>query len=366
MPSGRTTVTHDHALEAVARLAGGVAHDFNNILLALRAYGELALRRMDAGADPRSEVLEMLASAERASALTRRLLAFGGRHLLRPEVVDLNEFAGAMDESLASLLGPSVTLTLAPSAEPARAIIDRRLFEQVLLSLTENAKAAMPDGGRLTIAIATRGSTVELAVTDTGHGMDDETAMRALEPFFTTRGEGATGLGLATARGIVTQSGGTLGVESQPGVGTTIRIELPIAAPQSESERRASGDTIVGGLVLLVEDDEVVRRSIGRILEEEGFEVASMPDGEAALLFASARRPDVVLTDVSMAGLGGRETAEGIHARHPGVPVVFMSGYTDDAPVGFTFDDAWTAFLQKPFSSTELIEALQAALSSGS
>ena len=358
-------MTHDHALEAVARLAAGVAHDFNNILLALRAYGELAIRRIDAGDDPRSEVLEMLASAERASALTRRLLAFGGRHLLRPEVVDLNEFAEAMEESLASLVGPSVTVTLTPSAEPARAIVDRGLLAHVLLSLAENAKAAMPDGGRLTIAIATRGSTVELAVTDTGHGMDAETATRALEPFFTTRGEGATGLGLATARGIVKQSGGTLEVDSQRGVGTTIRIELPVAQP-SELEQRASGETIVGGLVLLVEDDEVVRRSIGSILEEEGFEVAAVPDGEAALLFASARRPDVVLTDVSMAGLGGRETAEGIHARHPGVPVVFMSGYTDDAPIGFTFDDAWTTFLQKPFSSTELIEALQAALSSRS
>ena len=363
MQPDRTTVTHDHALEAVARLAGGVAHDFNNILLALRAYGELAIRRIDAGADPRSEVLEMLASAERASALTRRLLAFGGRHLLRPEAVDLNELATAIEESLESLLGPSVTLTVTPSGEPARAVVDRGLLEQVLLSLTENAKAAMPDGGTLTIAIAARGSIVELAVADTGHGMDDETAMRAVEPFFTTRGEEASGLGLATARGIVKQNGGTLAVESQPGVGTTIRIELPVADLPSESEQRSHGE-VAGGLVLLVEDDEVVRRSIGRILEEEGFEVLAVPDGEAAVTLASMRRPDVVLTDVSMAGLGGRETAERIHAHEPGVPVVFMSGYTEDAPVGFTFDDAWTAFLQKPFSSTELIEALQAALAS--
>ena len=364
MQPDRTTVTHDHALEAVARLAGGVAHDFNNILLALRAYGELAIRRIDAGADPRSEVLEMLASAERASALTRRLLAFGGRHLLRPEAVDLNELATAIEESLGSLLGPSVTLTVTPSGEPARAVVDRGLLEQVLLSLTENAKAAMPDGGTLTIAIAARGSTVELAVADTGHGMDDETAMRAVEPFFTTRGEGASGLGLATARGIVKQSGGTLVLESQPGLGTTVRIELPAAELQSDSEQRSSGDAVAGGVVLLVEDDDVVRRSIGRILEEEGFDVLAVPDGEAAVALASTRRPDVVLTDVSMAGLGGRETAEGIHEHQPGVPVVFMSGYTEDAPVGFAFDDAWTAFLQKPFSSTELVEALQAALAS--
>ena len=354
---------HERTLEAVARLAGGIAHDLNNALLPLRAYGEIALRRIARGEDAREEVEEMLAASERATALTRQLLAFSGRQVLRPEVVDLNALVRSLE--VTDLVRDEIAIVRSLSAVPVHVNADPTLLDHVIVNLVLNARAAMPDGGTITIAVSKDGSRLgaELRVSDTGHGMDAETATRVFEPFFACD-ESARGLGLAAAHGIVTQSGGTISIETAPGAGTSMVIRLPLAGVDHRDEPAATRDDgyTRGATVLLVEDDDAVRASVERMLNSSGYGVVTAADGEEAVRLALTTAMDIVLTDVAMSGLNGREAAEQILSSKPDVPVVFMSGYTDDAVLRRGVGDRELRFLQKPFGIDELTRALDDAL----
>jgi two-component system, cell cycle sensor histidine kinase and response regulator CckA len=361
---------HERTLEAVARLAGGIAHDLNNALLPLRAYGEIALRKIGRGEDAAEEIQEMLEAAERASTLTRQLAAFSGTHVLRPDMVDLNELVADVESELASAVGDDVTIVTSLHREPVRVLADRGLLELVLVNLTLNAGAAMePGGGTVTIAVAADRSPLgaELTVCDTGRGMDAETAAHVFEPFFTAGGESrGRGLGLASAHGIVKQSGGTIAVESSPGAGTAFIIRLPQLVEDVEDVEPIAPRkdcTATGAVVLLVEDDDAVRRSIERMLAADGYDVVTAANGEEAIRVAKNTRMDLILTDVAMRGLNGRETAERIRQTDPDVPVLFMSGYTDDAVLRRGIGDRVTPFLQKPFGAEDLARAVGDALS---
>lgn len=362
MPGPRTMLLQmdtgqERTLDAVARLAGGIAHDLNNALLPLRAYGEIALKRMQRGEPASDEVEEMLAAADRASALTRQLLAFSGRQMLRPEVVDLNQLVTALGPPL-----DDVAIRIMPT--PVRVLADPTLLEHVLVNLVENARAATNAGGTVTVVVSANveARVAELTVCDTGPGMDADTASHLFEPFF-ARGGSDVGLGLAAAHGIVTQSGGTIEVETAPGEGALFTVRLPLLEAESDPlpDERPSADAD-GTCVLLVEDDDAVRRSVERMLAAEGYCVVTAAGGEEAIAIADDLRPDLVVTDVAMPGLNGRETAERILEIHPGVPVVFMSGYTDDAALRRGVGDGATPFLQKPFGVGDLVRALDEAL----
>jgi len=354
---------HERTLDAVARLAGGIAHDLNNALLPLRAYGEIALRKTARGEDAREEVEEMLAASGRAATLTRQLLAFSGRQVLRPEDLDLNEVVRTFEPELTSLVDSEIAIVTALHPTPVHVLADRSLLDHVLVNLVLNARAAMPEGGTLTIAVSADASPLgaEIRVSDTGRGMDAETVAHVFEPFFTGGGEGA-GLGLASAHGIVKQSGGTIVAESTPGAGTAIVIRLPLDAHDAPAAGPARAPEPAAAVVLLVEDDAAVRTSIERMLTATGYDVVSATDGEEAVRIAGATPMDVVLTDVAMRGLNGREAAELIRKAKPGVPIVFMSGYTDDAVLRRGIGDRELRFLQKPFGVDELSRALDDAL----
>ena len=357
---------HERTLEAVARLAGGIAHDLNNALLPLRAYGELALKKIGRGADAREEVEEMLAAAGKAAAVTRQLLAFSGRQVLRPELLDLNALVRGIEPELRELVGEGIEVVTTLHAAPVRVLADRALLDQVVLNLVLNARAAMQEteGGTLAIEVSGDDSALgaELRVTDTGHGMDAETAAHVFEPFFSSS-ERSRGLGLAAAHGIVTQSGGTISVESAVDIGTAVVIRLPHAdAERRDEAQEDEPEATTGATVLLVEDDVVVRQSVERMLASSGYAVVAASGGEEAVRLARATTFDVVLTDVAMRGMNGRETAEEIRKSKPHVPVVFMSGYTDDAVLRQGVGDRELRFLQKPFGLSELTGALDDAI----
>ncbi len=357
---------YDRTLEAVARLAGGIAHDLNNALLPLRAYGEIAIKKMARGEDAQEEVAEMLAASSRASALTRQLLAFSGRQVVRPEVVDLTELVAGLEPEIAEVVGPGIAVVQKLPAEPVCVLADRSLLSHVLVNLAANAREAMSDAGTLTIAVAADRSPLgaELTVCDTGRGMDAETAAHVFEPFFTEGG--GRGLGLASAHGIVKQSGGTISVESAVGSGSAFVIRLPLAADADRRDDRTGGRPAAsapGTVVLLVEDDAAVRTSIERMLSADGYSVVAAADGEEAVGLARSVHMDLVLTDVAMRGLNGRQTAERIRSTHPDVPILFMSGYTDDAVLRRGVGDHELPFLQKPFGADDLARAIRDVLS---
>ena len=355
-------------MEVVGQLAGGIAHDFNNLLLALRGYGELALRAMKRGEDARPEVEEMLTSAERAAALTRQLLAFSRRQILQPKVVDLNVVISEIAALLERLIGEDVAVDVVTAVEPVSVYADHNQLEQVITNLAVNARHAMPDGGRLTIEISVAeidadhpsplepGSYAVLSVSDTGFGMNAETAAQIFEPFFTTKEGLGTGLGLATAHGIVKQSGGHIWVYSEPGLGTTFKIYLPLIADVTSPKaiRKPAPDG-QGELVLLVEDDAEVRMFVREMLLDTGYQVLVAGSGEDAIELAQSHQDiEIVLTDVVMQGLNGRETVERLRETHPDVAVLYMSGYTDDAVLRSGALERGTAFLQKPFGTADL------------
>ena len=363
-------------MEAVGQLAGGIAHDFNNLLLALRGYGEVALRALARGEDAQEEVEEMLASAERAAALTRQLLAFSRRQILQPQVVDLNSVISELEKLLARLIGEDVEVTTVPAPEPTCVYADHGQLEQVIANLALNARDAMPDGGTLTIEVAAvdvgagghlplePGRYAVLSVSDTGCGMDPETAAQIFEPFFTTKDGLGTGLGLSTVHGIVQQSGGHVYVYSEPGVGTTFKIYLslvedsPRPKPIPQPAPEGAGETI-----LLVEDDAAVRTFVRQMLLEQGYNVLTAEGGEEAIELAGAQEGiDLVLTDVVMRGLNGRETVERLRETEPDIAVLYMSGYTDDAVLRRGVIERGTAFLQKPFGSDDLARKVRQVL----
>lgn len=368
-------------MEAFGQLAGGIAHDFNNLLLIINGYGQLLLGQMPAEKD--AEMLrEICLAGERAAALTRQLLAFSRQQVLEPKVVDLNTIVGDVDRMLRRLIGEDVELAslLRPGLQPVR--VDPSQMEQVLLNLALNARDAMPQGGRLTIETSEvdldrrytathpevgTGRYVKLTVSDSGSGMTEEVKSRLFEPFFTTKGrDKGTGLGLAVVHGIVKQSGGSISVYSEPGVGTTFAIYLPVAkaatspVPAPEEVHMPTGDETI----LLVEDEEAVRHLATLVLEKAGYRLLTASSGDEALRIAHENdtQIDLVVTDVVMPGSSGRQTVERLRQTRSGFKVLFMSGYTDDAVVRHGVLQANVAYLQKPFTPTALARKVREVL----
>jgi PAS domain S-box-containing protein len=362
-------------MEAVGRLAGGVAHDFNNLLTVILGYGSLLLEQT-AASDPRYEPIRLIrTTAERAAALTRQLLAFSRKQLLMPVVLDLNTVVTDVAPMLRRLIGEDIRLLtdLAPGLGPIKA--DRNQLEQILVNLAVNARDAMPTGGRLTIATRNEDGDepggprhVVLTVRDTGHGMDEHTRAHLFEPFFTTKEVGkGTGLGLATVYGIVQQSGGTIAVDSAPGAGAAFRIilprveEVPVASPAASpgSESVQGRETI-----LLVEDEEMLRNLARIVLRKNGYTVLEAAHGAEALTLCQTHTGpiDLLMTDVIMPILGGRELADRVALLRPDIKVLFISGYTDDAVVrnGVTADSV--QFLHKPFTPSTLLSKTREVL----
>ncbi|MDQ4030707.1 MAG: ATP-binding protein, partial [Actinomycetota bacterium] len=333
-------------MDAVGQLAGGIAHDFNNLLLAINGYSELALARLGGGGDRAREAIEEVrAAGDRAASLTRQLLAFSRRQVLQPREVGLNQVIDDMSRMLERLLGEHLELELVLDPRAGRVVADPSQVEQVLMNLTLNARDAMPDGGRLRIETGLvesadidgdlpPGAWTTLVVSDTGAGIAEETMRHIFEPFFTTKqpGEG-TGLGLSMVYGIVEQSGGRIAVESAPGRGTSFRIALPAATGEAApelAEADAEAAPPGNGTVLLVEDDGVVRGFVRQALELSGYAVTEAAGPGEALEHASAREFDLVLTDVVMPEMNGRQLAERVTQLRPHARILFTSGYPRD------------------------------------
>jgi two-component system cell cycle sensor histidine kinase/response regulator CckA len=351
---------HAAKLEALGQLAGGVAHDFNNLLLAIRGYGEFALAhlRTDSG-DPASDVEAMLGAANRAAELTKQLLAFGRRQVLNPEIVDLNDVVRESVSLLERVIGENFELVSTTPDAPIAVRADRGQLVRVVTNLTLNARDAMPGGGVIRIRSALAEGRAVLTVTDEGMGIDAETALRIFEPFFSTKGDLGTGLGLATTYGIVAQSGGEITFDTTPGHGTTFKVSLPLDSAKDlyvptvdlELEGCNGKETI-----LLVEDDPLGRAIVSEMLTAHGYEVIATDSGTKAVELFEARDSafDLVLSDIVMRGLNGHETANRIRDVDPTAKVLYMSGYAADSTIRTEPLPANTAFIQKPFGGDEL------------
>jgi PAS domain S-box-containing protein len=371
-------------MEAVGRLAGGVAHDFNNQLTVITSCTELLL--MDTKEpDPRRDNLEEIRkAAQGAAALTRQLLAFSRQQVVEPKLVTIEEVVASAEKMLRRLIGEDVELVAVLSEAPATVKIDPSQLEQVIMNLAVNARDAMPDGGKLTLETsavelgeayarthwpAMPGRFALLAVSDTGIGMTDQTRARIFEPFFTTKEIGkGTGLGLATVYGIVKQSGGFIWVYSEPGQGATFRIYLPrVDEPPTASQPVASTASLLGTeTILLTEDAPALRGMARQILERYGYTVLGASDGKEALSLAHSLADPIhlLLTDVVMPGMSGRELAERFIKKRPQVKVLYMSGYTDDAVVRHGVLRPGIAYLQKPFTPESLAHKVREVLDS--
>ncbi|HYX68281.1 MAG TPA: PAS domain S-box protein [Terriglobales bacterium] len=370
-------------MEAVGRLAGGVAHDFNNLLTVIKGHAELLLDRLDRRDPMRAEVEEVQKAADRAASLTRQLLAFSRQQVLAPQILDLNVVVANVDRLLRRLLGEDVELHAVLATGLARVKADPGQIEQVILNLAVNARDAMPRGGKLTVETADAvldeayarervevkpGPYVMLAVSDTGTGMSPETCSHIFEPFFTTKDPTkGTGLGLSTVYGIVKQSDGHISVYSEPGMGTTFKIFLP-RVDGAEESRPASPAQLAGDTgtetILLVEDEDGVRGLVRQVLKRKGYSVLEARDGGEALLTCEHFHEPIhlLLTDVVLAHMSGRELAERLIPLRPEMKVLYMSGYTDDAIVQHGVLSQETAFLQKPFTTDALARKVREVL----
>ncbi|WP_437627660.1 ATP-binding protein [Sorangium sp. So ce1151] len=379
-----------HKMEALGRLAGGIAHDFNNMLMVMLGYGELLLRRLGPDSALRRDALQITKAGERAAALTRQLLAMSRRKALQREVLDINAVVLDMQTMLQRLIGENIDLQTNVGRDLGSIKADKSQLEQVLLNLVVNARDAMPRGGKLVVetSLGEPGASstaksfapaerdedaapaavgppyVVLSVTDSGHGMDQDTLSHLFEPFFTTKARGkGTGLGLATVYGIVSQSGGLIEVESEVGRGATFRVFLPRVEGRSEVAPARARPSPAGGdeTVLVVEDDDAVRKLIVEVLERRGYGVVSAASAEealAALALEGADAVDLLLTDLVMPGMNGRELAERALALHPRARVLYMSGYADDVFAGAE-PDGERALLQKPFTPDTLAQRVR-------
>jgi two-component system cell cycle sensor histidine kinase/response regulator CckA len=369
-------------MEAVGRLAGGVAHDFNNLIGVITGYGELLGRTLEPEHRGRPKLEEIQKAAERAAGLTRQLLAFSRKQVLATRILDLNHIVAEMEKMLPRLIGEDVQLLARPATTvwPVRA--DRGQIEQVIVNLVVNARDAMPRGGTVVVetsnvvvddsyarshADVSPGAYVMLSVTDTGEGMDEATQSHIFEPFFTTKEEGkGTGLGLATVFGIVKQSGGHIRVYSEPGVGSTFKVYLPRADEEAKSEPAPVSAAPLSGseTILLVEDAEALRMMIREILEGAGYAVIECGNPAEALLTPAAdvTRADLLLTDVIMPRANGPEVARSLREKHPALKVLFMSGYTNQAigHLGVLADGA--PLLEKPFTTESLLRRVRTVL----
>ncbi len=371
-------------MDSVGRLAGGVAHDFNNLLMVINGYTEVLLEQLDKGSAMHHKVQSIQQAAGRAATLTRQLLAFSRKQLLELKVVDVNTVIGDMERLLRPLIGENIELITQLSPETGHTRVDASQLEQVIMNLVVNAKDAMPEGGKLTLQSADvtvrqdfrehrfiqPGRYALISVADTGHGMDKETQSRIFEPFFTTKEKGkGTGLGLSTVYGIVKQSSGYVFAQSEMGVGTTFHVYLPrVEDPAAEPIPAKPQPNEAGGAetVLLVEDEDSVRELVRITLADRGYRVLEAENGEGGLRIAEAfqERIDILITDVVMPGIGGRELAKKLLALRPGISVLYLSGYTEDAVVTQDALGPATAFLQKPFTLQSLAKKVRDVLRS--
>jgi len=364
-------------MEAVGRLAGGIAHDFNNLLMVISGYSEFLLERLGAEPHLRGPAQEIASAAERASSLTRQLLAFSRKQMLTPRIVNLNDVATENLKMLTRMIGEDIDLVMVPgkSLWPIRA--DAGQIDQVIVNLAVNARDAMPSGGKLTIetnnvtldedyarfhAPLRPGDYVMVAISDTGAGMDSETQSHIFEPFFTTKGTRGTGLGLSTVYGIVKQSGGYIWVYSEVGKGTTFKIYLPRVASTGETAAQVAAPIeyrkVEPGTetILLVEDEANLRYLARQYLEKQGYKVIEAADGAVAMQIAVAHEAVIhlLLTDVIMPGMNGRELAQRIAEIRPNVKILYMSGYTENVIGHNGMLDAGVRLLQKPFNLRDL------------
>jgi PAS domain S-box-containing protein len=371
-------------MEAVGRLAGGVAHDFNNLMTAVSGYAQLLQERFAGDGQAKGWADEILKAAGRASSLTRQLLAFSRRQVLQPKVLDLNGVVRGLEGLFRQLIGESIELAFVLDPTLGSVKADQGQVEQVLMNLAVNARDAMGPGGRLTIETrnvdlgdeyqdrhgrARSGPNVMLAVSDTGAGMPPEVQAHLFEPFFTTKEKG-TGLGLATVYGIVKQTGGDIWAYSEPGRGSVFKIYLPRtdAPPPEPRERDATRTRLRGGAetILLTEDSEIVRRLLREILHQQGYRVLEASEGQEALRISreSAEPIHLLVTDMVMPGMSGRELAARLAAQRPDLPVLYMSGYTEEAIARHGELDPGTLFLEKPFSPETLARKVREILDS--
>jgi nitrogen-specific signal transduction histidine kinase len=371
-------------MEAVGQLAGGIAHDFNNLLTVIHGYSELILTSLDENSRLRQDVREIIHASERASSLTRQLLAFSRKQILQPKVLDLNAHVSNMDKMLRRMIGENIELMTLLAKDLGRTKADPGQIEQVILNLAVNARDAMLNGGKLTIETAniefdenyarshigvTPGHYVMLSVSDTGVGIAREVKERIFEPFFTTKEKGkGTGLGLSTVFGIIQQSGGNIWVYSEPGLGTTFKIYLPrieedieLLKPSAVSTKPLQGSETI----LLVEDEEIVRKLACTILQKNGYKVLEAPNGEEALRIVQGKNGNpihLLVTDVVMPGMSGRQLADRLERLRPEMKILYISGYTDNAIVHHGVLDKGMHYIQKPFTVEGLVQKVREVL----
>jgi PAS domain S-box-containing protein len=371
-------------MEAVGTLAGGVAHDFNNLMTAVMGYSELLLQRVAEGHPWRRDVEQIRKAGTRAASLTQQLLAFSRKQVVQPKIVDINQVISETEKMLRRLIGEDIRLVSRPEPRLWRVMVDPGLIGQVVMNLAINARDAMPQGGNLTIETANArldhsharhyigvaaGNYAMLTVSDTGIGMDEETLSHIFEPFFTTKEKGkGTGLGLATVYGIVKQSEGHIQVRSEPGKGTTFRILFPRADQETEETGpgEGPGGSLQGGseTILIVEDDEIVRDLVRTTLHLAGYTVLEAENGDEAIAVCREHsgRIQLLVTDVVMPKMSGLELAETLAADSPSMKVLYISGYTDKAIAHHGVPEEGAAFLQKPFTPQALTTKIREVL----
>jgi PAS domain S-box-containing protein len=366
-------------MEAVGRLAGGVAHDFNNMLTIISGYNRLLLNHLAPQDPQRGYAEEVLKAADRAAALTKQLLAFSRRQVMQPRVLNVNELLHETEKMLRRLLGEDIELTLMLQPSIGNVKADPGHIEQAIFNLAVNGRDAMPRGGRITIETASvdldeayvrthlgvkPGRYIMIAVSDTGHGMSTETRRHIFEPFYTTKERGkGTGLGLATVYGIVKQSGGDIWVYSEPNKGTTFKLYFPeVIEPATAASAKTQVPNAKGSETLLVVEDEPgVARLITNILRQEGYTVLEATDSLEALQVSAKYegKIDLVLTDVVMPNMGGAQLAAELRRKRPEMKVVYMSGYTENAIVHHGVLDSGVEFLPKPFTIEGLLAKIR-------
>ena len=373
-------------LEAMGQLAGGVAHDFSNMMTVVTGYSDVLLAEVEGNPDAHNAVLEIRKAGERCASLTNHLLAFSRRQILSPTVLDLNEIVDDLCQMLPMLIGEEIQVVTVPGEALGRIQADAAQIEQVIVNLVVNARDAMPDGGTLTIQTANvrcaaggmfdhhdflAGDYVVLTIADTGRGMDDETRALMFDPFFTTKPPGqGTGLGLSTVYGVIKQSAGHILVDSEPGRGTTFRIYLPrVPDPEPAPVLPASPGDADGGAgsarrtILLVEDEGALRRMLHSVLQRSGYDVRSAASAEEALVMmgAHAGALDILVTDVILPDINGVVLAQKIREQRPDVRVLFMSGYTHEV-VEQALMSPDRAFIQKPFTPPRFLAKIREVL----